>query len=747
MRSLTLSTSMHSPSYRLCAFLCLFVITSLLSAQELAGLDVQADNLQFEQEANVVTATGNVVLRKGAQSLTADKITYNTVTEQATATGNVVFTDEERVWTGETLEYNFLTGQGSFPNLEFVSGPFTVNAGGLERLGPVQTQLNDVVVTTCPDTEDPEFAISAKRVDVYEDQVYLMRNALFRFHGVPFFWVPRLTFDVNREPTHLDVIPGYGSRDGAYLLNTYNRYPADGYQTKTHFDYRTERGPALGQDWIWFEPVEDKRRTEIKVYGALDDAPYKNDTNEAQLRSQGIEIEEERYRLKLDHRQQLTGQDAIYLKAEYLSDARVVDDFFDDEFRESPVPETRATYSAVGDSWNAGINLVQQLNADEFESVNRLPEATFNVPLRSVSDLGLQYESESSAGFLERTFTKFQRDAGSREYDSLRLHTDHTLYYPQKYNGWLNIIPRVGFAATYYDTTRVTDDVVTPESTVDENGVITTNFVTEEVTSDGDSDIRFLPEIGVETSFKAFGIVHEDPTSLGEGLRHVVEPFIDYTFIPDPSLGPDEIYQFDTIDELGETHEIGLGIRNKWQTRIPREGSAPKIHDLVNLDLRTIYDLRSEADPNLNDLLLDVIWYPTEWMFWRIRANYDSDGSTIGEMTAELTFRNQENGNSLRIDQRYREDASHTLQFRYELNPKGDLGLKGYTRLELEDDGVEEQGLTFIIRTDCVGYGIGGSWQRGETYADGTEDEDDWTVYAQFWLTAFPKAIIGSGMD
>jgi lipopolysaccharide assembly outer membrane protein LptD (OstA) len=729
---------------RLLLFLCLLTAGGALAAQQTAGLDVQADNLQFEQEDNTVTATGNVVLRKGPQSLKADVITYNTKTEEAFARGNVVLTTEDRVFRGDELRYNFLTQEGDFPDLEVKSGPFTVNAARVQQLGPVQTRLSDVVITTCPDTENPEFAITAGKVDAYEQEVYVMRNALFRLHGIPFFWVPRLVVDQKRQPTNLDVMPGYSSRDGAALLTTYNRYPSEGYETRTHLDYRTERGIAAGQDWIWYDADQNAWRGALEVYGALDDAPYKNDEQEAQLREQGIDLEEERYRLKFGHRQTLTPRDSLWLKAEYLSDARVVNDFFEDEFRDAPTPETRATYNASGDNWNAAIDGVMQLNSDEFASVNRLPEATFNIPLTPLLDTGFQIESESAAGLLERTFTELQRENGSTEYDSLRFHTANTVYYPTKQFGWLNVIPRAGITATYYGTTREVEETVTPVSSVDEDGIISTDFETQTEVVDGDADIRLLPEIGLESSFKAFGIVHDDPTTMGTGLRHVVEPFIDYSFIPEPGLEPDEIYQFDAIDALGERHEVALGVRNKWQTRQRRTGSGTYIHDLVNLDIRTLYDLRSEADPSLGTVRFDLEWHPARWMQARIKTDYDADEGSVRNVISEVAFVAPESRNELRIDQFYREDANHTLQFRYKLNPRGRVGLRGYTRLELEEDGLEEQGLTLVFRNDCVGYGIGGRWQLGETYSDGTEDEDEWDVYLQFWLNAFPKAIIGT---
>lgn len=725
-------------------YLTLSALCISLHAQELAGLDVQADNLQFNQDDNTVTATGNVVLRKGPQSLKADVITYNTRTEEATARGNVVFTNEDRSFRGDELRYNFITEEGDFPDLEVVSGLFTVNAERVQRLGPVQTRLSDVVVTTCADTENPDFAITAGKVDVYEEEIYVLRNALFRLHGVPFFWVPRMVIDQNREPTHLDVLPGYGSREGAYILNTFNRYPANGYQTHTHLDYRTERGIAAGQDWVWYEPEQNNWEGFLKLYGALDDAPYKNEESEAQLRQQGINLEEERYRAKFSHRQTFFEKDTLWLKAEYLSDALVVSDFFEDEFRNSPTPETRATYNASGDLWNASIDGILQLNSDEFGSVNRLPEASFNIPLTPLFDTNLQLESESSGGFLERTFTLPERENGREDYDSSRFHSKNLLYYPDKYFGWLNVTPRVGLATTYYGTTRQEEESLTPVSSVDENGIITTEFETTTTVTDGDADLRLIPEIGFETSFKAFGIVHDDMTSMGSGLRHVMEPFMDYKFAAEPDLEANEIYQFDAIDALGEEHRVAFGIRNKWQTRQRQVGSGTYIHDLVNFNVRSSYDLRSEVEENLGAVQFDLEWHPAEWLQARVRADYDSDEGLISTATSEIGLIAPESRNELRIDQFYREGSDHTLQFRYKLNPRGRLGLRGYTRLELEEDGLEEQGLTFVIRTECVGYGIGGRWQLGEVYSDGTEDEDEWDVYVQFWLNAFPKAILGT---
>jgi len=721
--------------------------TAQLSLDRRGNLDVQADSLDFDAATNTVTARGNVELRKGRQSLRADLIRYHVQTEQARARGNVVFVNDGQLWEGEELNYNFITGVGDFPSLLLTFNPFRIRAEAAERKSLIHMQMNGVVLTTCDDVEDPEFAIRATRVDVYEDEVFALRNAVFYLRGVPFFYLPRLSLDQQRQATNIDVVPGYGSRDGFYVLTGYNRYPGEGYRTKTHVDLRSERGLAVGQDFFWYDPVENRDFTRIRGYYAQDQRPYRSNREEERLRAQGIDLEENRYRLDLFHRSDFSANDNLRVRAAYLSDARVVQDFFRSEFRNEPVPETRATYSVNGTRWMASVEALRQLNEDEFESVNRMPEARFLFPLASVGDLGFMVESESSAGYLERTFTRFQRENQNLEgYDTFRAHTENRLYFPFQVDGWLNITPRAGLTYTYYGETLREESVITTESETDpDTGVITSTFQTNQVRRASSADSRLLPEIGLESSFKAYGMMHEGPTGLGTGLRHVVEPFSNYTFIPEPDLTPDQLYQFDAIDRLGERHDIRFGVRNKFQTRRPRPNNPNYIHDLANISVSTRYDLHSDADPNLANLLIDTELKLVDWLYLRFDTELNTDSSEFETLNTELRLQDPVTRSSLGLDQRYRADARHTLQLSYDVNPQARFGVRGYTRFELENDGFEEQEIMFRWETDCVGYGLGLLWMKGDEGFDRPDGDDEYKIWVQFWLTAFPRAVLDTG--
>jgi len=737
------------------SFLRILFLLLPLSALRLHGqspppapqLEVQAEKFEFDAVGNQVTASGNVVINKGLRSLRADRITYNTVTEQARASGNVVFVNEGQVWEGEVLNYNFITGQGDFPGLVMQFNPFRLKADNAERVSPIHLRMENITLTTCETLDNPEFKIRASSVEVYEDRIFVLSHARFYLRGVPFFYLPKIALDQDRDATNIDMEPGYSSREGVYLLSAYNRYPADGYRTRTHVDLRSERGVAVGQDWVWFDPRRSGDRTEFRTYYANDLNPYRNDAEEERLNARGIEVEEHRYRIQFNHRSDLGPTDTLRVRANYLSDARIVQDFFRKEFRQEPVPETRATYSTIGNGWTANLDVARQLNDDEFDAVNRLPEGSVAMPTRPLGESGFLVQSELRAGYLERTRNRFNRENNDLENeDALRLHTANRIFYPTNFFGWLNVTPRAGFAYTHYSETLRDETRITPVSTTDpETGIITTTFETNTLRRAGSAEGRFLPEIGFETSFKAFGVLDDGPTALGQGLRHVVEPFMNYTLIPEPDLTPDRIYQFDAIDRLGEAHNARFGVRNKFQTRRRLANGGQRIHDLLNIGVSTTYDFRDEVDRNLRNVLLDTELQVVEWMVLRFDTEYNTDSSEFETFNAELRLIDPGTQNSLSLDQRYVVDSRHTVQLSYVLNPRGKVGLEGHTRFELEDDGLEEQEFLLRYETDCVGYGLGLRWTAGDKNPAGKDGEDDYRVWVQFWLTAFPRGILNLG--
>src|SRR5207302_9226742 len=102
-----------------------------------------------------------------------------------------------------------------------------------------------------------------------------------------------------------------------------------------------------------------------------------------------------------------------------------------------------------------------------FEQAGRLREVVLDIKRHALFGGPIFYEGEFGIADLHRNFgdTAVPLPAPSpsptpgtktrfEDYSALRIDTFHQLLYPNTYFGWLSIVPRVGFRATYYDETR-----------------------------------------------------------------------------------------------------------------------------------------------------------------------------------------------------------------------------------------------------------------------------------------------------
>ncbi len=79
-------------------------------------LELSADRQEYDEDSQVFTATGNVVLRFQGAVLKADRVQANLQERTTIASGNVSLTRGQQLLTGERLEYNLAQDQGSFLN-------------------------------------------------------------------------------------------------------------------------------------------------------------------------------------------------------------------------------------------------------------------------------------------------------------------------------------------------------------------------------------------------------------------------------------------------------------------------------------------------------------------------------------------------------------------------------------------------------------------------------------------------------
>lgn len=194
-------------------------------------VDFSADNLEHDEKAQTVTATGNVRLIQAGRALAADKVVYNLATDTATATGHVVLTDvngdmhfAEKIEIGNELRSGFVS---QLHSMMMDGGRFTAEKG--ERLSEKKIVMHNASYTPCNCETDrkqtPAWQIKAKEV-TYDEETHRVsyKNARFEIFGVPLLFTPFLSHSdgkVKQKSGLLSPTAGYDSQLGAVMTNRY----------------------------------------------------------------------------------------------------------------------------------------------------------------------------------------------------------------------------------------------------------------------------------------------------------------------------------------------------------------------------------------------------------------------------------------------------------------------------------------------------------------------------------------------
>lgn len=708
------------------------------SATSNVPVDVEAPAMDFAQGGKQMIASGGVKVTRGNETLTANVITFDKLTDTAVASGNVVFTKSNLVWKGDSFTYNLKDGT-------WKTGVFNANFEPFHMTAQNAVKTNDyflldrTVFTTCTNTSDRyHYSMTAKRVRVYPNDHFVARHMVIRFGGIPMFYLPYWYCALNDRAVGTSVMAGYRGRMGAFLLTSTKYWIAPHLRGITHVDYRTERGPAVGQEIGW---VSSDEKAKGRIYGYVtDDQGVKKDYEKGNY---DTPIDSQRYRLSFDHMDTLSDRDYFLSDFTYLSDKYVLHDFFEKEYRDSYQPQNYATLSHRGDEYTLSLSAYTRLN-DFFESVNRLPELAFDVQRVEIGDSPFYYESQNSAAFLQR---QFAADTGDEDYSSARFDTAHELFYPTRNFGFLNVTPRTGFRETYYSDT-VQYSTVTQMVTV-----LTSNYVAGSATptissstktnisrvgESAGSDVRSMVNVGFETSLRAFKMLSNEENLFGTGWRHVVEPYTDYTYVPEPNIRPDRLYQFDEIDALDRRNDVKFGVRNRLQTKRDKQ-----VLDVVDFDIFTTYSFEeADKDEPFSNVGWDGEFFLTDALRIYTDGEYDLYASQIHTFNSRLQFK--QDMFRAAIENRYLVNDSNLMisNLGWAPNKRWEFGV--YDRFEFETSRLEEQGVTIARTYDCMVVTVGGGVLPGYTRDDGSKQSEEFRFTFQLWFSAFPNVKLGS---
>lgn len=193
-----------------------------------------ADQLLYDNERDVVTASGNVVVRREGNLLRADRVTWSRESGEVVAEGDVALTTPDGITAyGQVVKLDDALRDGIVESL------LIVTAEG-DRIAAIEGErrsaifiLNRAAYTACRVVDDkgcpkePSWQIKAARV-VYNSETKRVRysGARVELFGLPLIPLPGLSHTIANQSSSGLLVPeiGYDSRNGVqysqpYLIN------------------------------------------------------------------------------------------------------------------------------------------------------------------------------------------------------------------------------------------------------------------------------------------------------------------------------------------------------------------------------------------------------------------------------------------------------------------------------------------------------------------------------------------------
>ena len=743
------------------SWVCLGQVSSKVQSfldmkSDIEKFESTADKFEVNQKTGWIILTGHVKVVTDKQEMTSDEAKIHRESGVVQAVGNVIIKQPGMGdWRGDSVEYNYKTGRGLAVNGYLKSKGFGVYAKRMTRTEEGLYQADGVSVTTCTNAFDRlhwRIAGDARLKDGDYVEIY---NGVPYVLGIPFFFFPYWyrALDVDYG---VRVYPGYRSSWGGYVLLSYklNIYKSEKQEgpkldATSHLEFRSKRGVGVGETLEW--DLKRWGEGEFSAFHYWDNDPSVG-KNDAQNWSSPIPTE--RYKLEIVHSTDITPRDLFLLRANYLSDSEVLDDFFERKNREESIPVNFASYEHREHALAAGTLVSGPLN-EFYGGVARLPEAWLDIVPTPVLNTGINYESQTRIGYLERQASYYSQ-AGPNyryypgdwaDYQTARGNTAHRLTYPIKFFDVVSLVPRMGYQGTYYQDSAT-----------------------------GDSLYRHAGEFGAEASMRMV-------SGWENGWRHTLEPYIDYSWQPVDwnadvrnGAGGNNVYMFDKIDRAFEWqdqfgtdgvwlpynwHGIRPGIRNLFQTKSETTG-APRT--LLDVDTYAAVQLpnssTSDAEPNINEngarmVGMKTIFSPIESFESRAVAEWDTEQDTFAyvdlgahykvnkrlSVGAGYLARDHEiydfNSASLAQWDRAEQSVFYTGFF-YEFTDAWAGSM--FVRYDTDVGALDEVGGFIQYSLDCLVFQLRSSYQSSFTRMDGSERNSDFKVSLVVWLRAMsPK--------
>lgn len=644
---------------------------------------------RYEQEQQVATLAGDVVMRQGSMQLESEEASLYQAENRGELNGNVRLRDNGALIVGDHAQVQLDTGAAQIDNAEYVMHKSRVRGNALyaKRAENAIIRLKDGTYTTCePDSN--AWQLKGNNITLNPATGFgTATNATLRIKNIPILYTPYIYFPIDNRRQSGFLPPSFstGSETGFTLVTPYYFNLAPNYDATLYPQYMTKRGLLMEGEFRYLTKSSE---------GQFGGAYLNDDSNE---RSKQTDYEKTRYMLNWQHKGGLDSRLTTQVDYTKISDPYYFQDLksYEEGVQSRDFLNQQGSVAYRGDSYQARLNVqaYQLATISQITPYDRLPQITFNGAL-PYHPGGLNFTYETEAVRFERslengTFTD-QNGVESARLDTYvtgltrangtRLNAAPAVDYPMNWTYGF-ITPKLKYVYTKYD--------------LDLDGTGKTQMAAAGQTFKSSQD-RAVPIASVDS-----GLYFDRNTNwFGKDYRQTLEPRAFYLYVPNKDQSDIPVFdtseysfsyaslfrdnRFSGSDRIGDENKLSLGVTSRWieENGFERQrvsvGQALYFKDReVQLPGIVAAD-RADAQSNVSPIALDY-----EFRFnrdWRATADYNWDTESHAPRSGSAMFHYQPEDNPnkvVNLGYRYRNDQVVYNQLTGKWQFGGDYGTPG----------------------------------------------------------------------
>ena len=628
---------------------------------------------RYQQEEQIATLAGDVVMRQGSMQIEADEASLYQAENRGELNGKVRLRDNGALIVGDHADVQLDTGAAKVDNAEYILHKSRIRGSALyaKRGENAIIRLKDGTYTTCEPNSNA-WQLKGNNITLNPATGFgTATNVTLRVKDIPVFYTPYIYFPIDDRRQSGFLPPSFSSSTdtGFMLVTPYYFNLAPNYDATLYPRYMTKRGLLMEGEFRYLTESSEGQ------FGAA----YLNDKDDK--RKDQTDYKDTRYMLNWQHKGGLDSRVLTQVDYTKISDPYYFQDLQSDqigvESREYVNQQGSVTYR--GDTYNATLNAqaYQMATVTQITPYNKLPQITFNGALPyHPGGLDFKYDTE---------IVRFERSLENGDYTNedgtVASRLDTRVAGLARANGTrLNLAPSMSLpmTASYgYVTPSLKYMYTQYDLDLDTKGKQTL-LKGEQYNS---SQTRSVPIASIDS-----GLYFDRNTQwFGTNYRQTLEPRAFYLYVPERDQSDIPIFdtsestfsysslwrdnRFTGSDRVGDENKLSLGLTSRWIEENGFERQRISIGQAYYFKDRRVQ--LPGIDPDRQDATSNVSPYALEYAYrfnrdWRATADYnwDPDSHSPRSGSAMMHYQPEDNPNKVvNVGYRYRNDQVRYDQY------------------------------------------------------------------------------------